>query len=106
MKKVSETDMTPRKVQGTKGSLDVYDIITGELTAGIRIIQADSDVPPRPHAHSEKQIIYVISGTAKITNGKETVDLNPGDFILLESNEEHYVTTQNDDLKVFEMKYQ
>ena len=106
MKKVLETEMTPGKIQGTRGVVDVYDIIQGELTAGVRIVKADSDVPTRPHVHSEKQVIYVISGSGKITNGKETVDLNPGDFILLESNEEHYVMTQNDDLKVFEMKYQ
>ena len=106
MKKVNENEMTPGKIQGLKGSVDVYDVIQGELTAGVRIVKADSDVPTRPHVHAEKQVIYVISGSGKITNGKETVDLNPGDFILLESNEEHYVTTQNDDLKVFEMKYQ
>ncbi|MHA2321993.1 MAG: cupin domain-containing protein, partial [Candidatus Thorarchaeota archaeon] len=69
------------------------------------IVKADSDVPTRPHIHSEKQVIYVISGKGKITNGKETFDLNPGDFIILDSNEEHYVTTEKDDLKVFEVKY-
>lgn len=105
MKKVSETDMKPGEIQGARGTVDVYDVIQGELTAGVRIVKADSDVPTRPHIHSEKQVIYVISGSGRITNGKETFDLIPGDFILLESNEEHYVMTKNDDLKVFEVKY-
>ena len=105
MKKVNETEMTPGAIQGAKGVVDVYDVIQGELTAGVRIVKADSDVPTRPHIHSEKQVIYVISGTGKITNGKETFDLNPGDFITLDSNEEHYVMTEKDDLKVFEVKY-
>ena len=84
---------------------NVSDMIKGEITAGVRIVKADSDVPPRPHAHNEKQVIYVISGTGTITNGKETFDLNSGDFILLDSNEEHYVMTKDEDLRVFEIKY-
>ncbi|MHA2320271.1 MAG: hypothetical protein ACXACG_01330, partial [Candidatus Thorarchaeota archaeon] len=74
MKKVNETDMSPGKIKGARGTVDVYDIIQGELTAGVRIVKADSDVPTRPHIHSEKQVIYVISGKGKITNGKETFD--------------------------------
>ena len=97
--------MTPGSIQGDKGIVDVYDIVQGELTAGVRIVKADSDVPTRPHIHPEKQVIYVISGSGKITNGEETYDLNPGDFITLESNEEHYVMTDKDQLKVFEVKY-
>ena len=105
MRKLREAEMTPGKIQGARGVVDVYDVIQGELTAGVRIVKADSDVPTRPHIHSEKQVIYVISGSGKITNGKETFNLGPGDFILLESKEEHYVTTKNEDLKIFEIKY-
>jgi len=105
MKKVNETEMTPGQIQGAKGTVDVFDVVQGKLTAGVRIVRADSDVPTRPHIHSEKQVIYVISGTGKVTNGKETCDLVPGDFVLLESNEEHYVMTEKHDLKVFEVKY-
>lgn len=105
MKKIREADMSPGTVPGARGAVEVYDVIQGELTAGVRIVKADSDVPTRPHIHTEKQVIYVISGTGKITSGNETFDLIPGDFILLESNEEHYVMTRKDDLKVFEVKY-
>lgn len=105
MKRVNEIEMTPGSIQGTKGIVDVYDVVQGELTAGVRIVKPNSDVPTRPHVHSEKQVIYVISGTGKITNGEETLDLGPGDFILLEENEEHYVMTGSDELKVFEVKY-
>ena len=105
MKKVSMSEMTPGKIQGSRGTVEVYDVIQGELTAGVRIVKAESDVPTRPHAHSEKQVIYVISGNGTIISGKDSFDLSPGDFILLESNEEHYVITKNDDLMVFEVKY-
>jgi len=105
MKKVNETEMTPGRIQGVKGVVDVYDVVQGELTAGVRIVKRDSYVPTKPHIHQEKQLIYVISGIGMITNGKETFDLKPGDFILLDANEEHYVMTAKNELKVFEIKY-
>lgn len=105
MRKKNEKEMTPGIIDGTKGTVDVFDMIQGALTAGVRIVGANSDVPKRPHVHSEKQLIYVISGTGKITNGMETISVKPGDFVLLEENEEHYVITDKDELKLFEIKY-
>jgi mannose-6-phosphate isomerase-like protein (cupin superfamily) len=105
MKRVNEADMNPGRIEGVKGSVDVFDVIQGELKAGVRIVKADSDVPSRPHIHPERQVLYVISGTGKITNGRDTFDLKPGDFVLLDANEEHYVMTQNEQLKVFEIIY-
>ena len=105
MKKVKMSEMTPGSIHGAKGIVDVYDVVQSEVTAGVRIVKPDSDVPTRPHVHSEKQVIYVISGRGKITDGKETFDLEQGDFILLEANEEHYVITESEELKVFEVKY-
>ncbi len=105
MKKVNESTMKPGLILGLKGAADVFDVVQGELTAGVRIVRPESDVPERPHSHSQKQVIYVISGSGKITNGEETLDMFPGDFILLEPNEEHYVITEKEPLKVFEVKY-
>ncbi|MFW9833234.1 MAG: cupin domain-containing protein [Candidatus Thorarchaeota archaeon] len=105
MKKIRQGDMTPGSIQGVKGSVDVYDAIQGDLTAGVRIVKPHSDVPTRPHIHPEKQLIYVIAGSGRITNGEESLDLECGDFILLEANEEHYVMTDHEELKVFEIKY-
>jgi len=90
---------------GSIGHVDVMDAVSEPLTAGVRIISAYSEVPPRPHLHSEAQLIYVISGRAKITNGVETLTMEPGDFVLFEPHEEHYVITGNRDIKVFEVKY-
>lgn len=97
--------MTPGSIQGAKGMVDVYDVVQGALTAGVRIVRPYSDVPTRPHIHQERQVIYVISGNGKITDGQETIDLKPGDFVLLDANEEHYVITESAELKVFEVKY-
>ncbi|MHA1902591.1 MAG: cupin domain-containing protein [Candidatus Thorarchaeota archaeon] len=106
MKKVHESDITPSFFEGEKGTVEVRDVIDDEeLNAGIRIVTPDSDVPRKTHSHPQKQIIYVISGNGQITNGSETFDFSPGDFILLESNEEHYVSTGSEEVKVFEIKF-
>lgn len=106
MKKVHEFEIHPNVIEGKIGSVDAYDIIEEKFQAGIRIVKRNSDVPKRTHKHPERQIIYVIEGTAEITNEKETLHVKPGDFILLEANEEHYVKTSDNELKVFEIKYQ
>ena len=105
MRKKNEMEMVPDRIEGTKGTVDVFDMIQGTLTAGVRIVKTNSDVPKKPHVHPEKQLMYVISGTGKITNGMETISVKPGDFVLLEENEEHYVITDKDELKLFEIKY-
>ncbi|MHA1927656.1 MAG: cupin domain-containing protein [Candidatus Thorarchaeota archaeon] len=105
MKKIHELDIVRKNIDGKVGSVDVYDVIDENIQAGVRIVKSNSDVPTRTHRHPERQLLYVIEGTAEITNGKETFSLNPGDFVLLESNEEHYVETGDSEAKLFEIKY-
>ena len=105
MKRIHESEISPKIIEGRIGSVDVYDIIDEEIQAGVRIVKSNSDVPIRPHIHPQRQIIYVIRGSAEITNEKATLQLNPGDFVILEANEEHYVKTSDDEVKVFEIKY-
>ena len=105
MKKIHEFEIVRKNIDGKAGSVDVYDIIDENIQAGVRIVKSNSDVPKRTHKHPERQLLYVIEGTAKITNEKETFSLKPGDFVLLESNEEHYVTTGDTEAKLFEIKY-
>ncbi len=105
MKKIHEFEIVRKNIDGKVGSVDVYDIIDENIQAGIRIVKSNSDVPTRIHRHPERQIIYVIEGSAEITNETETFALRPGDFVILEANEEHYVKTSDDEVKVFEVKF-
>ena len=105
MKKIHEFEIVRKNIDGIFGSVDVYDIIDENIQAGVRIVKSNSDVPTRTHKHPERQLLYVIEGTAEITNEKETFSLKPGDFVLLESNEEHYVRTSDSEAKLFEIKY-
>ena len=97
--------MSPGKIEGEKGTVETYDPLHNEIVAGVRVVKPSSNVPKRPHVHPEKQLIYVIAGSGKITNGDITFDLVSGDFVMLDSNEEHYVMTETEELKVFEVKY-
>ncbi len=105
MKKVHEFEIAPKNIAGKIGSVDAFDAIEEEMQAGVRIVKKNSDVPTRPHKHPERQLIYVIEGTAEITNKEVTFNLKPGDIVFLESNEEHYVKTGDSEIKVFEIKY-
>jgi quercetin dioxygenase-like cupin family protein len=105
MKKVHEYDIPPKTIAGKIGSVNAYDIVNESIQAGIRVVPPNSDVPTRTHKHPERQIIYVIEGTAEITNLVETIQLKPGDFVVLEADEEHYVRTVDEEVKVFEIKF-
>ncbi|MBD3407577.1 MAG: cupin domain-containing protein [Candidatus Lokiarchaeota archaeon] len=105
MKRIPEKDIEGSRVKGIRGFVELYNIITLPFVAGVRIVSEDSEVPQRVHAHPEKQIIYVIEGNPMITNRMQTLHLKPGDFIILEPNEKHYIITENNLAKIFEIKY-
>lgn len=104
LKKTNVSEMIPARIEGEIGFVEVYDPLD-EIDAGVRVVKESSNVPKRPHMHPAKQLIYVIAGSGTITNGDITLELRPGDFVILESNEEHYVMTEDNELKVFEVKY-
>lgn len=105
MKKIHENAIEVKVIPGKLGAVDAFDVISQPITAGVRIIRKNSDVPTRIHSHPERQILYVIEGRASITNTVFSLDLEPGDFVLLDPNEEHYVVTKDEEAKVFEIKY-
>ncbi|NHJ14327.1 MAG: cupin domain-containing protein [Candidatus Thorarchaeota archaeon] len=105
MKHIKEADIERKRAIGARGYVDMIDAVVGVPTIGVRIVAANSDVPSRTHVHPEKQVMYLISGSLSVTNGIETISLEPGDFVLLEANEEHYVMTDSGEAKVFEVKY-
>ncbi len=105
MKRVNESDIEKVTVQGTRGIVHIWDAVREPLVAGVREVVPHSEVPARTHAHPEAQLIYVITGHPKITNTLETIQLQPGDFVLLDSNEEHYVITGDEPSRIFEVKY-
>ncbi|TFF91318.1 cupin domain-containing protein [Candidatus Thorarchaeota archaeon] len=105
MKKINESDMKGKLVRGDLGSVKVFDAIEKGLVAGVRVVRPMSKVPAAPHSHRERQLIYLISGKAWVSNGSETAEMVPGDFAFFDPDEEHYVTTEISEAKLFEIKY-
>ncbi len=58
----------------------------------------------KPHHHDLKQINYIISGSGTVTNTVKTIEIRPGDILLLDSNEEHYFETK-EGLRLVEIRY-
>jgi quercetin dioxygenase-like cupin family protein len=60
---------------------------------------------PRPHSHHFEQIVYIVSGRARFTVGDESVEVGPGDVLLVPPQVEHYAETIGDeaciDLSIF-----
>ncbi|MEQ9563537.1 MAG: cupin domain-containing protein [Woeseiaceae bacterium] len=66
-------------------------IVTGERLTVARIYFKDGFLVPM-HSHEQEQVTQVISGTMRFTIGEDrgrTVDLGPGDVIVIPSNVPH-----------------
>jgi quercetin dioxygenase-like cupin family protein len=66
-------------------------IVTGDRLTVARIYFKDGFLVPM-HNHEQEQVTQVISGTMRFTIGDdrgETVDLGPGDVIVIPSNVPH-----------------
>jgi quercetin dioxygenase-like cupin family protein len=66
-------------------------IVTGDRLTVARIYFKDGFLVPM-HSHEQEQVTQVISGAMRFTIGEdrgETVDLGPGDVIVIPSNVPH-----------------
>ena len=53
MKEFHESSIESSRVMVSIGHVDVMDVVSEPITAGVRIASAHSELPPRPHFHSE-----------------------------------------------------
>lgn len=105
MRVLNENDIDGVLTEGQRGNVLKSDLIDNEdFLFGLRYFEPGALCPQKPHRHSLKQLNYIISGSGKVTNLKETLDLKPGDIILLDSNEEHYFETK-EGLRLVEIRY-
>ena len=106
MKVVNERDVEKKVMIGEKGKVEIMNIVEQpDLVIGTRIILQKSSVPSKPHSHKRRQINYVIDGEPVVTNGKVTTKLKKGDFVILESFEEHYFSTIDEPAHAFEVQF-
>jgi hypothetical protein len=53
MKEFHESSIESSRVMVSIGHVDVMDVVSEPITAGVRIASAHSELPPQPHFHFE-----------------------------------------------------
>jgi mannose-6-phosphate isomerase-like protein (cupin superfamily) len=103
---INEKNIKETIVAGDVGRLEMRNIVEElELLVGIRTVMPNSVVPKKPHSHVRRQINYIVDGEPTVTNGKQTIQLKKGDFVLFGSFEEHYFSTTDKIMHVFEVQF-
>jgi len=81
------------------------DLRFGGTLVGRRTIEPRSEVPLQPHRHPERQVSFVLSGTVRVFNGREEVELKEGDWIVIEPDELHAFRTGTKPAELLEVKF-
>jgi quercetin dioxygenase-like cupin family protein len=58
------------------------------MSGGLYVLAAGAFDGQQPH--TEDEIYYVVSGTARFTAGGETIDVTAGDILFVPANEPHH----------------
>jgi quercetin dioxygenase-like cupin family protein len=107
MRVISEDNIEKKTVIGEKGIVEMMNFLEKpNMIIGTRTVPPNSSVPRKPHSHKLRQINYVIEGEPTLTSNKESVKLKKGDFVILESFEEHYYSTTDRPAHVFEVQFE
>ncbi len=48
------------------------------------------------HSHPHEQLVYVVRGRIQFNTGGKSIDLRPGDSVIVEGNVEHQATALED----------
>ncbi|MDD1765431.1 MAG: cupin domain-containing protein [Methanomassiliicoccales archaeon] len=105
MRLVREADLKIVTVDGDRGQVRIKDVVADEnFVFGLRETGPNCLVPKKPHKHRLRQAMYVLEGSGTVTNGKEKMPFNKGDFILFDGNEEHYFDSNGMNLKMIEVR--
>jgi len=69
-----------------------------DLSVGVyRIARGEADAQ---QPHGEDEVYFVLQGRARFTSGGRTVDVRPGDCILVPAREEHRFHDVEEDLEL------
>jgi len=69
-----------------------------DLSMGLYVLPGGGTDPQSPH--TEDEVYYVVSGTAKITVGEEDRDVEAGSIVYVAKNVEHRFHSIEEELKV------
>ncbi|MEM2943502.1 MAG: cupin domain-containing protein [Methanomassiliicoccales archaeon] len=106
MKIVNAQKMGKTISEGDRGVVVISDVVNEQnIVIGLREIDPKSRVPKRPHAHALRQVMFVVEGHGVVSNGRESRQFKPGDFLIFEANEEHYFESDDRLVKMVEVRF-
>ena len=68
-------------------------VSTPEVETRVVIVPPNSTVPGEDHKHENREVLYLLKGAAQFSDGSKTTEVRPGDIIVVEPFEQHYVVT-------------
>ncbi len=83
------------KVRGTLNRSDDYDVIDNEELKTMIVSRIDLKAGKKSfsHTHNENEEVYYFhTGKGTMTDGDEVEDVGPGDIVICDGTNEHYVT--------------
>lgn len=106
MRVVNSSDLGSIDVEGQRGKIKVIDFLKDEhIQIGLRLAGQATRAPKKTHRHPMRQVMYVISGSGKVDNGKEIREFGEGDFMYFDKDEEHYFDSCSSDLVLIEIQF-
>lgn len=99
-------DKMAEDVDGSEGAMKALDFVGEEdLKCGLRTIQANASPKVVANQGRLRRLIFVLKGSATITNGEYYEKITPGTFVLFEADEKPYYQTGDDELQVLEVAW-
>ncbi|MDH7508102.1 MAG: cupin domain-containing protein [Methanomassiliicoccales archaeon] len=106
MKVINVSGLNEVATPGERGQVFITDCINErDIVFGLREIEPNSIAPKRPHHHPLRQAMFVIDGTGVVTNGIERHRFKPGDFIMIDADEEHYFESEGERVRMIELRF-
>ena len=69
------------------------------MRTGMLGIAAGGHVRHHVHEHSE-ELFFVVAGSATFTVGEAKIELGPGDILVLDPGEHHYIDVHDEPLRI------
>lgn len=99
-------DKMAEDVDGSEGAMQALDFVSEEdLQCGLRTIRPDSNPKVVPNEGTLRRLVFVLKGSATITNGEYYEKITPGTFVLFEPGEKPFYKTAEDELQVLEVAW-
>ena len=86
------------------GTADFRHIVKEDkLNARVVYVSPGLEVPGKDHNHDGHEMLYVISGDAQFHDGTKSTAFTPGDSVVLEPFDPHWIVAGEEGITLFEL---